>query len=337
VRRVPHPPPKAPRAAVAGALATVLGSWRLWMPPLLAVSAAVAAAQFIQHRFFMQVPMFQYHFISGVLQAALIAVPLVLYLLWRAAAHRERAALDSLRASEALREDMTHMLVHDLKNPLAAAIMALEMVIRHQKSGRASLEAGELEMLSIAFESQKRLLRMVGDLLDVARAEAGELPLALAPASLHDIVQAAVHEASAVAQEKGLHLSLDSSPYPPLAADAEKVRRVVDNLLGNAVKFTPPDGQISVRLEQTSEEARVTVRDTGPGIPQHLHQRIFDKFGQAQAAREGHRMSVGLGLAFCRLVVEAHGGRIWVESAPGAGSAFTFSLPVGAGTQAPAH
>lgn len=110
-------------------------------------------------------------------------------------------------------------------------------------------------------------------------------------------------------------------------ADSEKIRRVVHNLLDNALKYTPRGGTVRASAAETEHEVLVAVRDSGEGIPEHLRERIFDKFAQAEAAREGRRLSVGLGLAFCRLALEAHGRRIWVDSVPGAGSTFTFALP----------
>ena len=103
--------------------------------------------------------------------------------------------------------------------------------------------------------------------------------------------------------------------------------RLLINLVTNAIQYTPPGGDVDLALEASENKANVTVRDTGPGIPRHLQNQIFNKFSQAAEPGRKTRMSVGLGLAFCRLAVEAHGGRIWVESGSGRGSAFIFSLP----------
>ena len=251
-----------------------------------------------------------------------------LIIAWAVAA--VRTANDRLRASEALREDLTNMLVHDLKNPLTSSTMALDMLRRKvlaETSGSDMLEPSEL--LHIAQEGQERLRRLIEDLLDVARAEAGS-PLALntSRTDLVHVLRTAVQafQSRARAARVGLEEHYPSANVI-LSMDAEKIQRVVENLLDNAIKNTPSQGQVEVSLEPDNGGARVTVRDTGPGIPRHLQNQIFNKFSQAAEPGRKTRMSVGLGLAFCRLAVEAHGGRIWVESGSGRGSAFIFSLP----------
>jgi signal transduction histidine kinase len=158
------------------------------------------------------------------------------------------------------------------------------------------------------------------------------MPLALAPADLAEVVRQAVREAAPHLErdERELAESYPDQPLPVLI-DAGKLRRVVDNLLDNAVGYSPPAGRLRVTAECREGEALVSVSDEGPGIPPELHQHIFQKFGQADGTGPPRRMSVGLGLTFARLAVEAHGGRIWVESAPGQGSTFTFALPLTAG------
>jgi len=304
------------------------GHWRLWLPAVLLGLVGVAVAQGIEHHFFMDLPMATYHVVSGFLQAAIVAVPVLLYIVWRRAAQREKEALAKLQASEALRDDMTHMLVHDLKGPLTAAMAGMRLVI--DRSGD-DLDETDTQMLSIALRGQDRLASMIETILEVARLEAGEAPLELRACDLAEIVEQAVGEAGPAAREAELELRDEVRAVPTVTADADKIRRVVDNLLGNALKYTPRGGTVQVSITATEEEALISVRDSGDGVPEHLRERIFDKFGQAQAAREGGRMSVGLGLAFCKLVVEAHDGRIWVEDASGGGSIFAFELPLSKG------
>lgn len=243
-----------------------------------------------------------------------------------------RRANERLRASEAMREDLTNMLVHDLKNPLVAAAMALQIYRRHRaQRGEQTEEARQEqeELLRIAAESNERLRRLIEDILDVARTEGAEMPLTLEQVDLIQIVREAVEAAQARAQRA---LVAVEESYPDgallMSLDAGKIRRVMDNLLDNALKYTPPQGHLQVQVRCEPGEVRVSVADDGEGIPPDLQERIFEKFGQAQAAREGKRMSVGLGLAFCKLAVERHGGRIWVESAPGKGATFSFALPL---------
>ena len=288
----------------------------------------VAVAQGLEHHFFMDLPMATYHVVSGFLQAAIVAVPVLLYIVWRRAAQREKEALGKLQASEALRDDMTHMLVHDLKGPLTSAVTALRIVLGRENTEEGRLDDDGIAMLSLAVTSQERLTRMIETILDVARMEAGEARLELRACDLAAIVEAAVEEARPAAMEAELDLRAEAGAVPEVKADVDNIRRVVDNLLGNALKYTPRGGTVQVSTAATDKEVLISVRDSGEGVPEHLRERIFDKFGQAQAAHEGGRASVGLGLAFCKLVVEAHGGRIWIDSVPGSGSAFTFSLPL---------
>jgi signal transduction histidine kinase len=239
-----------------------------------------------------------------------------------------RTAYRRLGVSEALRDDMTNMLVHDLKNPLVTARMAWRQIARGCEA-QGGADHGTGELLRMVENSHQRMERLVSDLLDVARAEGDELPLALAPSDIQAVVRASVADAAAWRDAEELVVRAHYEPEAVIVTiDADKVRRVVDNLLANAIRFTPAGGRVEVLVSRRDGEVYVTVRDTGKGIPRELQERIFDKFSQVEAQRGGQRMSVGLGLAFCRLVVEAHGGRIWVESSPGEGSAFTFALPI---------
>lgn len=299
---------------------------RRWLGAVVLALVSMGLLQLAQHEFLMQLPMVWYHAVATVLNAIVVSVVVVLYRQWRASALQAEEALGRLRASEALREDMTHMLVHDLKTPLTASLVASQMLL--QRGG--VLGDAERELLSMAVRGQTRLTGMIEDLLDIARAEGEEMPLQLADNDLGPMIQAAVDEAALAAEEAEIKLAVDLEACPPVRSDAEKTRRVVANLLANAIKFTPRGGQVTVGLRSAAREALVTVRDNGEGIPEGLQERIFEKFAQAQAAAEGHRMSVGLGLSFCRLAVEAQGGRIWVESTVGKGSTFSFSLPLSA-------
>ena len=146
--------------------------------------------------------------------------------------------------------------------------------------------------------------------------------------SINSIIAEAVEEIHPVSEAKGqmLHFSLAPADLPPLEIDVDMIRRVLINLLENAVKYTRGGGRITVGATRRPGEVCVSVSDTGPGIPAREQQRIFDKF--ARLHQEGYSKGLGLGLAFCRLAVEAHGGRIWVESELGQGATFSFTLPV---------
>ncbi len=173
------------------------------------------------------------------------------------------------------------------------------------------------------------LTQMVQELLELARIESGQVPLRLAPSSVGELVLPVVEHLQPPAERAGLALAVDlPADIPPVLADAERVRQVVTNLAHNAIKFTPPGGQVSVSAAVTParDEVVIRVRDTGVGIRADDLPRIFERFYKADRARTGG--GTGLGLAIARHIVQAHGGRIWVESVEGQGSSFFFSLPV---------
>jgi signal transduction histidine kinase len=168
------------------------------------------------------------------------------------------------------------------------------------------------------------MLSMLGSILDVARMGAGEMKLRREPCDLGDLVRAVA--AAAGPLPDGRTLTLDASgPSFALAADVGLVRRVIQNLLGNALRYTPAGGDVRVVVTPSDGEIRVAVIDTGPGIAPENQRRIFEKFGQVEERKD--RVGTGLGLAFCKLAVEAHGGRIGVDSELGKGSTFWFTLP----------
>ena len=230
----------------------------------------------------------------------------------------ERQALDELRA------DLTSMVFHDLRSPLGNVISSLEVLQASIPPQDETLQS----VLAISVRSSRRLSRLVESLLDVGQLESGKAVLHRTLGSISAILAEAVEEIHPVSEAKGqvLHFSLAPADLPMIEMDVDMIRRVLINLLENAVKYTRGGGEISVSATRLSGQVRVSVTDTGPGIPPRDQQRIFDKF--ARLHQEGYAKGLGLGLAFCRLAVEAHGGRIWVESEVGQGATFSFTLPV---------
>ncbi len=232
-----------------------------------------------------------------------------------------------LQELERQRDDLTHMIIHDLRTPLTSVIVGMETV-----ELMGELNADQHEMLAIALSGGATLLGMINDLLDVEKLESGAMTLDIAPIAPAELVKSALAQVASLAAGKSLLMEARVVPgTPDFSGDAGKLRRVLVNLLGNAIKFTPSNGVVSVGVDRDADADRVSfaVRDTGEGIPPEAFGRIFEKFGQVEARQAGRAMSTGLGLTFCKLAVEAHGGQITVESELGAGSTFRFWIPLG--------
>jgi two-component system, sensor histidine kinase and response regulator len=224
-----------------------------------------------------------------------------------------------LQDLEKLRDDMRNMIVHDLRTPLTSVIAGVEMARQF-----GALNAKQKEMMTIALSGGNTLLGMINDLLDVEKMEAGRTQLQYSELSASALVAGAIEQVASLATEAGTLLVTDiASDVPSFAADEKKLNRTLVNLIANAIKFTRA-GTVTIAVSAAGEEIRFSVRDTGPGIPPEAFGRIFEKFGQLDPRT---KVGTGLGLAFCKLAVEAHGGHIGVESTPGAGSTFAFTIP----------
>ncbi|OQY24837.1 MAG: hypothetical protein B6I34_03120 [Anaerolineaceae bacterium 4572_32.1] len=226
------------------------------------------------------------------------------------------------RLLEEMRQDLTHTMVHDLRNPLTTLSMSLGLLdVPHSNN----LLPKQRAMLEIARTTIEKMTKLVNNILDVSRLESGLLPLERAPVLLDDLVDGVLPAQAILAAQKGLRLECDiPSTLPHVWVDARLIDRVLENLIGNAIKFTPAGGRVEVLAVADSSEVSVSISDTGPGIPPELQSRLFQKFTTGEREESGS----GLGLVFCKLVIEAHDGRIWVESEPAHGATFTFILPI---------
>ncbi len=231
---------------------------------------------------------------------------------------------EKLSNLERLRDNLVHMVVHDLRSPLMGLSGSLELLQEELAGTLKPDQAGDLEM---AMASARRLSEMVTSLLDVSRLEAGEMPLHKVPCDLHEVAAEAIVTLGSLTRDR--HVVLKPIDVQLIIdCDREIVGRVVANLVGNALKFTPTSGLVHVAVELADGQATVTIADNGPGIPPQYHERIFEKFGQVENLEAGMTPSTGLGLTFCKLAVEAHGGTIGVDSEVGKGSTFWIRLPV---------
>jgi PAS domain S-box-containing protein len=234
----------------------------------------------------------------------------------------ERAARSAAEQALRTRDEVLAVVSHDLRNPLSVIDMCATSLLDKLPPDDPSAR----NLVRTIESSTVWMNRLIEDLLDVARMEAGRLTL---ERHLHDMVRV-ISEATVMLEpliaEKSLTLREDLPEYLPRAnVDARRIVQVLENLVSNAVKHTARGGEISIRAAAADGEVHVAVRDTGSGIPSESLPHLFDRFWQARGARRG---GAGLGLAIAKGIVEAHGGRIWVESEVGVGSTFAFSLPL---------
>jgi signal transduction histidine kinase len=222
------------------------------------------------------------------------------------------------RLVDAMRDDLVQTLVHDLRSPLTSVSAALGLLSQHAEGDVAAGEVVSAARLGVA-----RLLKLIDSILDVNRLEQGAMPVAQRALELSPLLQDLVRAAEPRAREKGVQLELRLQPLPAAFADPELLVRVLENLVGNALKFTAPGGAVWIAAEAGEQAVRLSVGDTGPGISEEVRDRLFGKFVTGPHPARGS----GLGLAFCRLAVQAQGGQIWAETPAGGGTVMRLTLP----------
>ena len=233
---------------------------------------------------------------------------------------------EKLRELDRLRTYLLGMVSHDLKAPLVAVESYLQVIL----GGFAGeINEKQREMLERSSHRIGELLNLIGDLLDVSRIEAGQMAQEFQATSLSEVIEGSLEDVQALAKEKDMELRVEMpEKLPVIQAAPHRLRQVLNNLLSNAIKFTPPQGLITIRIENRGDHLQVEVMDTGVGIPAGDLPYVFDEFFRG---RDVERAGAGLGLSIARKIVEAHGGKIWVESpctADGKGSRFAFTLLV---------
>lgn len=225
------------------------------------------------------------------------------------------------RALQRMRDDLTHTMVHDLRNPLNVVSGSLD-IMQEQVD---NLPSGDMmQTVRIARHSTRRMLNLINGILNISRLESGRMPLQERPLDMSELIMDVLDAQRPLAREKDLRLEYEANDVQSLvSADRDLLERVIQNLVGNAIKFTPSEGVIRVVLEQEADGILVTVSDTGPGVPNEIQDQLFRKFVTGMHSERGS----GLGLAFCRMAVEAHGGQIWLESGAQEGATFCFTIP----------
>lgn len=232
------------------------------------------------------------------------------------AANRRLEKLDKVRV------EFLNTATHELRVPVTIVHGYCSLF---SEMGVDNLTEQQREFLAAAHDSSEKLVDLVNQMLDLSRFEAGKMQLELATADVSGTVSGVCREMQALAGQEGLELRCEIPERVLASYDPSTIERVLVNLLGNAIKFTPEGGRVQVSLSETPGEVRICVEDTGKGIPADGLDRVFEEF--SQVGREDAQRGTGLGLAISKKIVESHGGRIWVESTPGLGSRFSFSLP----------
>ena len=227
-----------------------------------------------------------------------------------------------LAESQKLHTALLNSISHDLRTPLAAITGAVTSLLSKETAYDAGTEKALLDAIN---EGAQRLNRFVGNLLDMVRLESGILKLNTQWCDIEDIVGVALREMKDILQPHSLQVKIPSG-LPLVKADFALIEHVVINLIENAVKYSPEEGMISISARTVNDTVYVTVADGGPTIPRYERERVFDKFYRLHSTK--HTSGTGLGLSICKGIIEAHGGKIWVDSPHEPGNQFVFSLPV---------
>lgn len=219
---------------------------------------------------------------------------------------------------------------HELKTPLSAIKVYVELL--KEDPSMFINEKKRVKTLSIMQQNIERLSVFIDDILDVARIQAGKLDLNIIKTQLGDIIYEIVSFYKPVFDKNKIRLILlNSTPPPLISVDPSKIRQVITNIIGNALKFTSPNGEVAIGYETQQSLLKVSISDTGPGIPKEHSESIFKRFKKVPTRYGpdgGKTKGTGLGLSICKGIIEAHGGKIWVESIPDKGSTFYFTVPI---------
>ena len=239
-------------------------------------------------------------------------------------ARNYRAGIIARRQLEQLKTDFYSMITHDIRNPANVVELAIDELLEDKNT----FDFNQQKMLVLASEAAKKMISLVTDYLDYAKIDAGYLKIEVKQTDLCSLVKSSSDQAKVIATEKNQTLTLELPTTLNAFVDESKLKQVVDNLISNAIKYTPEHGSIEVKLEQRNDFVRFSVKDTGHGISKDHLKLLFEKF--ARLPGETHRSKgTGLGLVIVKAIVEGHGGKVWAESkGVGEGSTFQFEIPI---------
>ncbi len=228
---------------------------------------------------------------------------------------------------ERMKTEFVSIAAHQLRTPLSAIKWALSLLL---EGDAGKLNAEQKNFISKSYDSNERMIVLINDLLDVARIEEGRYLYKLVPAKLENLAQAALSACQEIAAKRNIRLEYlkPAEALPEMMIDAEKITITIQNLIENAIKYTPPGGQVTISLKYDTNKVELSVKDTGVGINQEQQNRLFTKFFRAANVMRMETDGTGLGLFIAKNIIEAHGGQIWCESKENKGSTFSFSLPI---------
>lgn len=232
---------------------------------------------------------------------------------------------DKLQESNQVKNKFLRIAAHDLRNPLSVIISICQVL----RSGfLEEFPEKSKDLLIKIDQSAQHMLSLVNDLLDVSVIESGQLKICGLPVSLNALLRQRIELARHLADNKGITIQDEIEEIPPFSFDPNRISQVIDNLIGNALKYSPPGSVVQVFLKRKERSAWVFVKDQGPGIPYEDQKRLFGEFQRVDSRPTGGESSTGLGLAIAKKIVEAHNGRIGVQSQSGSGAIFSFALPM---------
>ena len=273
--------------------------------------------------------------VFDLLAVVLLVMVATQYILWRYSrdhrlvlrAEMEQSAIrlnEELLRADRMKSDFIQLASHELRSPVNAVNVAISTM---DKSLAGKLNKDELALVNVAKNGSTRLVDLVDNLLDFTRVEAGDFVMKPSNVDVGELLDRTVNLFEPLAGDKGLALSAERPEGGLMAfVDGQALLRILENLIGNALKFTE-SGSVTVRLETVDDNLRFTIEDTGPGIPTDFRDKLFEKFSKLQLPIEQRQKGAGMGLALCKGLVEAQGGRIWYESEEGKGSAFHLEIP----------